>query len=978
MQTLDRMCSDQNRLEDVRKAALLGLDYVELGESQTTLYVYFLGKAPEKIERANVVITGGSRIIGIVVTSLRVVRQKDPTLDDHLELRVDKAGDFSTYTLRCVALDESGMPTETPMQGFDRFYASVSFSFKSDCPTTLDCRTQPCCPAETNDGPEANYLAKDYESFRQLILDRLALIMPEWQETHAADLGVTLVELLAYAGDSLSYFQDAVATEAYLGTARERISVRRHARLVDYRMHEGCNSRAWITIGTSIDQPLDLSAIYFITAYPGSPANSILAPADLVNVPATEYEVFRAITTTETSQITIFASHSKISLYTWGDCRCCLSKGSTSATLVDGWVQPAASNPPAGNIGAATYEHGPDNAKAGDAPPSDTGGPSRVLQLKAGDVLIFEEVLGPHTGNPADADPKHRQAVRLTKVTQSVDKLYSSAGQSDQQPAGQPVLEIEWDSEDALTFPLCLSSRQPAPDCSCMEDVSVARGNVVLVDYGQTVSETIGIVPTASSAPTCSDCCTPASITITAGQFAPTLTREPLTSRQPIEVTCSAAGMVVQDPRTALPCISLSEIPAGPLFTATDAQPLFTFDDFALPFGLAKALKDKTNAAAQSLRGKLSKATQQQIAAWDGSEPLPSTLQIALLGDLTTLTRTWSPAIDLLESGPDDQSFVVETDNDGYGHLRFGDGVLGMSPEAGSEFKASYRIGNGTHSNVGAESIRYIVFEQETLSGVTLTPRNPLAATGGVDPEPIEEVKKFTPYSFGNVLERAITADDYAAIAKDNARRLAIRDTLIPADPSICTSRFRRLQNAKAVLRWTGSWYTATVALDPEEEEGADTSLTEEVKLYLEPFRRMGYDLQVNAAQYVPLKVTICVCVLPNYFRGHVETAVRAALGSSKPCGGSEGLFSPDRLTFGQGIYISQLIAAVQAVPGVLSVKVTELERLSSAEMFSGPAKSEVPANSVFKLGPLEIARLDNDPNTPENGVLVLDMRGGR
>ena len=50
---------------------------------------------------------------------------------------------------------------------------------------------------------------------------------------------VALVELLAYAGDQLSYYQDAVATEAYLGTARRRVSVRRHARLVDYPMHDG-------------------------------------------------------------------------------------------------------------------------------------------------------------------------------------------------------------------------------------------------------------------------------------------------------------------------------------------------------------------------------------------------------------------------------------------------------------------------------------------------------------------------------------------------------------------------------------------------------------------------------------------------------------------------------------------------------------------------------------------------------------------
>src|SRR5437879_4243476 len=89
------------------------------------------------------------------------------------------------------------------------------------------------CPPPTPDEPEINYLGKDYNSFRQLILDRLSLITPNWKERHIPDIGITLVELLAYVGDYLSYYQDAVATEAYLETARQRISVRRHAKLVD-------------------------------------------------------------------------------------------------------------------------------------------------------------------------------------------------------------------------------------------------------------------------------------------------------------------------------------------------------------------------------------------------------------------------------------------------------------------------------------------------------------------------------------------------------------------------------------------------------------------------------------------------------------------------------------------------------------------------------------------------------------------------
>ena len=107
------------------------------------------------------------------------------------------------------------------MEHIDPRYDHVDFSFKIDCPSDLDCAPACACEPAVLDEPEINYLAKDYASFRQLILDRLALLIPAWKERHVPDLGIALVELLAYAGDYLSYYQDAVATEAYLDTARE-------------------------------------------------------------------------------------------------------------------------------------------------------------------------------------------------------------------------------------------------------------------------------------------------------------------------------------------------------------------------------------------------------------------------------------------------------------------------------------------------------------------------------------------------------------------------------------------------------------------------------------------------------------------------------------------------------------------------------------------------------------------------------------
>ncbi len=1003
----DLSCKEEHRRDDVRAASVFGLDYVEVSEDQLTVSVYFLGKAPQKIEKANVLIRGGRRIRDVQVVNLRVRRQADPTLDDYMEVVVDKPGDFSTYTLSVVKLDAQSHPTDQPLDGFDARYDEVKFSFKAGCPTDLDCKMQPVCPPPERTEPEINYLAKDYSSFRQLILDRLALIMPAWKETHVPDLGVTLVELLAYAGDYLSYYQDAVATEAYLGTARQRISVRRHVRLVDYAMHEGCNSRAWVTLHTDTDLQLDPEQTYFITAFPGSPDARVLDSTDLARVPAPSYEVFEPLWPSG-QKISIYSAHSEIHFYTWGDCECCLAAGATSATLTDKWVTPKGAGE-GGDGGIATSGTQPGGtppaapartpapaatvprtaataAATPSAPPSDgPPGTVRALNLKAGDVLIFEEVIGPKTSNPADADPKHRQAVRLTRVTPAVDPLYHPTGPN----FGQPIVEIEWAPEDALTFPLCISAQGPPPDCSCIEDISVARGNVILVDNGSSGSEWPGTVPTQSTADHCPTECEPAEVEVVPGTFRPTLKGAPLTFSQPIPSgACSAAEMIVQDPRQALPSLSFQSIPAAPecapgAMPPCQIPPLFAFDDLADPTSLARPLKQPVDPNTQFLSALLSASTRQLLAAWDGTSPLSVALASALVADLTALLGTWSPKSDLLESGPDDPDFVVEMDNGGYAHVRFGDGQLGRMPDAGTAFKANLREGNGPSGNVGAETITYLVLRDIRLSGVNLVPRNPLPAAGGTAPEPLVEVKLFAPYAFRDVLERAITADDYATLAADNARRREERYAAVAAaEPGtdICLSPFRALQGAKATLRWTGSWYEVLVAIDPAGTEDADPALVQEITDYLEPYRRMGYDLTVAPAEYVPIDLSLVVCVLPDYLRAHVETALLDVFSNRVLPDGTLGFFHPDNLTFGEGVYVSKIVAAAQPVPGVQNVKVTELERFEASE--PPPSKDvpgeEVPHDWVLRMGPFEIARLDNDSNFPENGRLTLDLRGGR
>ena len=161
------------------------------------------------------------------------------------------------------------------------------------------------------------------------------------------------------------------------------------------------------------------------------------------------------------------------------------------------------------------------------------------------------------------------------------------------------------------------------------------------------------------------------------------------------------------------------------------------------------------------------------------------------------------------------------------------------------------------------------------------------------------------------------------------------------------------------------------VAIDPYGEEQADTGLLNEIAGCLHRYRRIGHDLVVKPARRVPLDIGIKVCVLPDYLRGHVKAELLDRFSNRLLANGQRGFFHVDNLSFGDDIYLSRLVAVAQAVPGVESVEITRLQRLN-----------ESPNNEIeegrLPLGPFEIARLDNDPDQPENGMLTLDMRGGR
>src|ERR1700736_2177290 len=97
--------------------------------------------------------------------------------------------------------------------------------------------------------PVIDYMSRDYESLLQAMRDQIPAKLPEWTDfANEADFGNVLLELFAHIGDILSYYQDRVANESFLGTARTRRSVIEHLRLIGYELGTAAPAAATLSL----------------------------------------------------------------------------------------------------------------------------------------------------------------------------------------------------------------------------------------------------------------------------------------------------------------------------------------------------------------------------------------------------------------------------------------------------------------------------------------------------------------------------------------------------------------------------------------------------------------------------------------------------------------------------------------------------------------------------------------------------------
>ena len=344
----------------------------------------------------------------------------------HIELRLAGEPDPGRYRL---LLDPGTEP-------FDPLRIWLPVVLRPECDVLGSCFGDPEPTAAPAPSAVHDYLARDWRALRAALTEHRLQTDPG-ADVSVADPTTTLIELFAHVGDVLNYRLDRVATEAYLETARERTSVRRHARLVDFAMPDGAASETAIHLATApATAPVPVAAGSVAADTPGSDVAFTLEAGAVVD-----------------------ARVGEIPIYDWGELGCCLPERATECVL----VRPASADP------------------LGDA------------WLAAGDLLVLEVVdpddaerhrrwaqrLQPWpTG--ADGEPRFRdplpsrraQVVELTAVERFADPLLGG---------GLALYRVGWRPEDALVraYPVSIDTAAGAPE------VTVARANLVASHHGR-------------------------------------------------------------------------------------------------------------------------------------------------------------------------------------------------------------------------------------------------------------------------------------------------------------------------------------------------------------------------------------------------------------------------------------------------------------------------------------------------------------
>ncbi len=397
------------------------------------------------------VVSGGVRPgrARVAVTAVAAVAGEARTL----RLRIEPVGDYSTYTL-ATAVGTLVAPADALPRAMDPLFNQLPFKFRPGC-FNLACAPAGASAPPADLAPAIDYLARDYESFRHVLMSAMAARVRGWAPTSEADLDQVLIDLVAARADELADAHDRVLAERAIASARKRVSLARHARLVDYHVHQGNQATATVVVEPLAGPPTDLP--------PAPEIAWTVCSGTAWNAP--DAVVFATFADRPRWRRRVFPELGRLRVYGWGGTVTALPQGATSADLT------LLVDPAPGALSQARALRLRDLLR-GDAV-EQQGAPADVDASV--DRLLVTEVLNPETGTPNGRHVDRRQLLRLVPGAERAEAMQDPV-------TGDWFCRVRWLDADALQATYCI-----VVDCAGApkDDVSLFFGALAEVAHGR-------------------------------------------------------------------------------------------------------------------------------------------------------------------------------------------------------------------------------------------------------------------------------------------------------------------------------------------------------------------------------------------------------------------------------------------------------------------------------------------------------------
>jgi hypothetical protein len=708
-----------------------------------------------------------------------------------------------------------------------------------------------------------------FATFRHAMLRALPTqpALAEWRARGDQDLGVMLLEMWAYVCDVVAFYDETIAHESYLRTARLTPSVRKLVALLGYRPRPAVAARARLAVAAGGRLPLVLPAgtAFRSSSFGSEPPQVFELDADTRVHPLLNgwslAPVRPATIAAGTTQLWLAPDSAKVQR---GDRLLLLTTGESSppvftaqaVTAITGsdghkykQVALSAAIPSARPV-ATTRLLRPTASVAIWSNPSDTTTPltatatsivlsTVVPQIKANTWVIATGPLG-------------ASALLVTSALQSTRRLAAGTSYgSGSSAVTSPVISV---SVTVLT----VSPHWPA---SVGTDAAQSSIEYNLQDAGIL---TMPVKP----------------------RIAP---GDPLHLVPPIEAppdgSQPGAFLIADADGSSL------ELSGGVDFTARTLNPA-QGSGFGAPLdppatvyaNVAAVTRGETvpsevlgtgDGSIANQTFKLKKKPLTYISAPTGADAsgVQSTLTI-WVRDIA-----WREVPSLFGVAPDAQIYVVRQDDDGESWVTFGDGVRGARLPTGASVVARYRFGGGAASPPAGGIIQLA----RPVKGLTAV-RNPVPAAGGADREPASQVRVYAPRS-ALLFGRAVSIKDMEALAA--------------GQPGVQAVQAQWAWDAQMQQPGVQIWYIGPA--------GIAAALTQSLRSATAP----STPITASPAAAIPATLVVDLRVDRRYQIALVQAAVIARLTAA-----GTGLLSPEQIGIGAPLFRSRILAEALAVEG--------------------------------------------------------------